>query len=366
MPPERIRVVPNGVHPDTRPPGPREPIILSVGHPRAAQADRRAGGGARPLLRRARRPTRRPAGWSWSAARAGTRSASGRPRARAARSAASCAREELLDLYRRATLLAYPSAYEGFGLPVVEAMAHGLPGALRPQLVAHRDRRAVGDLPRRGHARRGSPTALADGPRRPRGAAPRAARRAARRPRATRGRRRPRPPGTSTGRPSADERRPARAGLGAAGRPQLPARAGVAGARAARARAGRIRARASTACWSRSSPGATTSWRAWRGSPSPATASTCRARSCCASLLAPRGRGALGGGRPARGRDRALAGARPGARPAGGGRARAALRGRVVRRGRVRLGDRARGGRRRRARDGGDAGGCCGRAGCCT
>ena len=36
-------------------------------------------------------------------------------------------REELLDLYRRATLLVYPSAYEGFGLPVVEAMAAGCP-----------------------------------------------------------------------------------------------------------------------------------------------------------------------------------------------------------------------------------------------
>ena len=37
------------------------------------------------------------------------------------------ATEELLDLYRRSTLLAYPSSYEGFGLPVVEAMAHGCP-----------------------------------------------------------------------------------------------------------------------------------------------------------------------------------------------------------------------------------------------
>ena len=35
--------------------------------------------------------------------------------------------EELINLYRQATLLAYPSAYEGFGLPVVEAMAHGCP-----------------------------------------------------------------------------------------------------------------------------------------------------------------------------------------------------------------------------------------------
>ncbi len=36
-------------------------------------------------------------------------------------------RATLLDLYRRATLLVYPSSYEGFGLPILEAMAHGCP-----------------------------------------------------------------------------------------------------------------------------------------------------------------------------------------------------------------------------------------------
>jgi len=36
------------------------------------------------------------------------------------------AQEELEQLYRRAAILAFPSLEEGFGLPVLEAMAHGL------------------------------------------------------------------------------------------------------------------------------------------------------------------------------------------------------------------------------------------------
>jgi len=34
---------------------------------------------------------------------------------------------EILDLYRQATLFVYPSMYEGFGLPLLEAMGHHLP-----------------------------------------------------------------------------------------------------------------------------------------------------------------------------------------------------------------------------------------------
>jgi alpha-1,3-rhamnosyl/mannosyltransferase len=36
-------------------------------------------------------------------------------------------REELYGLFQRATAMVYPSTFEGFGLPVVEAMAAGLP-----------------------------------------------------------------------------------------------------------------------------------------------------------------------------------------------------------------------------------------------
>src|SRR5205085_4205661 len=34
---------------------------------------------------------------------------------------------ELVDWYNRASVVAYPSSYEGFGLPVLEAMACGTP-----------------------------------------------------------------------------------------------------------------------------------------------------------------------------------------------------------------------------------------------
>jgi glycosyltransferase involved in cell wall biosynthesis len=49
-------------------------------------------------------------------------------------------RPHLVELYRRAAVLAFPSRFEGFGLPVLEAMAHGVPvaaarAASLPELV---------------------------------------------------------------------------------------------------------------------------------------------------------------------------------------------------------------------------------------
>lgn len=126
VPPERIRIVPNGVHPDTRPPGAREPFILSVG---IREPRKRIGALVEGhAIYHANAPASPPP------CRLVVVGGPGGDEERIAAAAGpGCEirgfvrREELIDLYRRATLLAYPSAYEGFGLPVVEAMAHGCP-----------------------------------------------------------------------------------------------------------------------------------------------------------------------------------------------------------------------------------------------
>lgn len=126
VPHERIRVVANGVEPDTRPPGPREPLILAVG---VMEERKRISVLAAAHAR------------YWDEAPADpppcrlliVGGSGGDEDAVRANAGPGCEirgfvrREELLDLYRRATLLAYPSAYEGFGIPVAEAMAHGCP-----------------------------------------------------------------------------------------------------------------------------------------------------------------------------------------------------------------------------------------------
>ncbi|HBY63181.1 MAG TPA: glycosyltransferase family 1 protein [Solibacterales bacterium] len=126
VPRERIRVIPHGVEmpPEDERGGPREPLILHVG---ALQARKNI---ARLVaaFERIRPP--------WRLVLAGS-DGYGAAEIRAA-IAASPARERidvpgyvsggaLRSLYRRASVLAFPSLDEGFGMPLLEAMAWGLP-----------------------------------------------------------------------------------------------------------------------------------------------------------------------------------------------------------------------------------------------
>jgi glycosyltransferase involved in cell wall biosynthesis len=109
---EKIRVVPNAVEPEFAPGGPRTEgeYVLAVGTleprknlARLEQAARHAGIDLRVVG---------APGW-------GRVSANGW--------LGRVADEELARLYRGAACLAYPSLYEGFGIPILEAMACGTP-----------------------------------------------------------------------------------------------------------------------------------------------------------------------------------------------------------------------------------------------
>lgn len=127
VPADRVQVIPNGVEADATPAmAPREPFILAVGEfePRKRIMELVAGFTAY----RANAPSDPP---PCDLVLVG----SGGSQADEVRAAATdhvtltgfLAGDALPDLYRRATLLVFPSSYEGFGLPVAEAMAHGCP-----------------------------------------------------------------------------------------------------------------------------------------------------------------------------------------------------------------------------------------------
>jgi glycosyltransferase involved in cell wall biosynthesis len=128
IPEEKIVVTPNGVDPAFRPEGPSpdgEPYALFVGalQPRkdaaaAIEALALIGDGAPRLVvvgqdKGGRAEAERSAEHNGLAARVEFRG--------------HVPQEELAALYRGAACLVFPSRYEGFGLPVLEAMASGTP-----------------------------------------------------------------------------------------------------------------------------------------------------------------------------------------------------------------------------------------------
>lgn len=124
-PRSRIHVIPHGVHPVSSPPARRENLILFVG---VIQKRKNV---ARLVKAFEQVPT------GWRLALAGASQGFGAaeqlsaveesPRRDDIQVLGHLSREQLDGLYARARIFAFPSLDEGFGIPVLEAMAHGVP-----------------------------------------------------------------------------------------------------------------------------------------------------------------------------------------------------------------------------------------------
>jgi len=134
--PERIRVVPSGVdHERFRPGGvEREPFLLYPARPWPHKNHARLLE-AFALLRRDRPELRLVL----------TGGGSHRPLPEGVEARGRVADDELAELYRRAAALVFPSLYEGFGQPTLEAMACGCPVACSDAAAL---REVVGDAAR--------------------------------------------------------------------------------------------------------------------------------------------------------------------------------------------------------------------------
>jgi glycosyltransferase involved in cell wall biosynthesis len=125
VPAKQIRVVPHGVHIPEGSSEPREKLVLFVG---AIQKRKNV---ARLIKAFEQLPD------SWRLALAGAPDGYGAaeelrvlessPRKNSIDVLGYVSRETLDDLYRRASIFAFPSLDEGFGMPVLDAMAHGVP-----------------------------------------------------------------------------------------------------------------------------------------------------------------------------------------------------------------------------------------------
>jgi len=127
--PGRIRTIPNGVaecYFDAEPRRAKKPYVLALGtiEPRK-NVDRLLdawGGLRRELRERYELVVAGPLGWAQEATAARLKAGEG-----GVRWLGYVPEAELPGLVAGATLLAYPSLYEGFGLPLAQAMASGVP-----------------------------------------------------------------------------------------------------------------------------------------------------------------------------------------------------------------------------------------------
>lgn len=125
IPAERIRVIPHGVRIPAESGLARENLVLSVG-----AIQRRKN-----IARLVKAFERLPAGWRLTLAGAANgfgaaeelQAVEQSPRGASIEVAGYVSTVDLENLYQRASIFAFPSLDEGFGMPILEAMAHGVP-----------------------------------------------------------------------------------------------------------------------------------------------------------------------------------------------------------------------------------------------